>query len=105
MSYLFKVQMFDGNIVDDLIWHCDGHREGQGSRASTPVPGVLVRVLVRVGTLDVELSIPSLLVERNNDTLMDRNWRHNQFFAIANETNFEILFTKYFIKRIKSKNG
>ena len=73
MPYLFKVQMFDWNIVDNLIWHCDGHREGQGSRASTPVPGVLVGVLVRVGTWDVELSIPSLLVERNNDTLMDRN--------------------------------
>jgi hypothetical protein len=65
--------MFDWNIVDDLIWHCDGHREGQGSRASTPVPGILVGVLVGVGTRHVELSITGLLVERNNHTLMDRN--------------------------------
>lgn len=65
--------MLDWNIVDNLVWHCHGHREGQGPRASTPVSGVLVGVLVWVGTWDVELSITGVLVEGNYDTLMDRN--------------------------------
>ena len=62
--YLLQTQMLDRNIVDVLIWNSHSHWEGKRPGSSTSVPAILVRVLIGIGTRNVEFSVTWMLFDR-----------------------------------------